>query len=428
MRILILSKEAWRNEQNGGNVLSNMFKDFDGEFAQIYCNECLPNNRICRRYYQVTDKGMVKSLLGKGSAGRIIEYDALPENKVALAESFSNGKRWLKSLLPIFRELAWWLGRWNEKEMIEFVKDFNPDIIFAPCYGNHYMHRLTRLIHQATKVKVISYISDDHYGNRQLRFEPWFWVNHLLLRRHTREIFKHYSLVYTMTEEQKQQCEKDFGAKMKILCKVGKFDPGNEKVWVNKPIRIVYAGGIYLNRWKTLKALANAIGRIDGLGKSFRLDIYTSNSLSPEMTAALNRDGFSSVHPVVSSEELKKIYLSSDIALHCESFDLANRLKVRLSFSTKIVDCLDSGCAVMAICDPKQAGFAYLKRNDAAICISDPKDIETTLRRLLDKPDEIIEYQHKAFRLGRRNHLSSQISQSILEDFNNLSRQSQHNS
>lgn len=426
MKILILSKEAWRDEQNGGNILSNMFKGFDAEFAQIYCNECLPNNVICRRYYQVTDKGMVKSILGKSRAGRRIVYDKPPENKTATSESFSGGKRWLKSLMPIMRELAWWMGRWDEKEMLEFVREFDPDIFFAPCYGNHYMHRLTRLIHRETGVNVISYISDDHYGNRQLRFEPWFWINHLLLRRHTREIFKHYSLVYTMTEEQKSQCEKDFGAKMKILCKAGEFDGRNEKETVNKPVRIVYAGGIYLNRWKTLKALADAIGRIDDSGKSFRLDIYTNNSLTPEITAALNRDGFSAVHSVVSSEELKKIYLSSDIALHCESFDLVNRLKVRLSFSTKIVDCLDSGCAVMAVCDPKQAGYAYLNRNDAAICISDSKSIEPTLVHLLERPDEIIEYQHKAFRLGRRNHLSSQISQSILEDFNNLSRQGQH--
>lgn len=422
MRILILSKEAWRDEQNGGNVLSNIFKGFDAEFAQIYCNECLPNNKICRLYYQITDKDMVRSLIGKGRAGRKIKYDSLPENKTATTESFNSGKRWLKSLMPIFRELAWWLGRWNEKEMLEFVNDFNPDIIFAPCYGNHYMHKLTRLIHRTANVNVISYISDDHYSNCQLRFEPWFWINHFLLRTHTRDIFKHYSLVYTMTEKQKLQCEKNFGASMKILCKAGEFSSGIEKKKVNKPIRIVYAGGIYLNRWRTLKLLADAIGRIDGTGNNFRLDIYTNNRLTAEMSAALNRDGFSEVHSVVSSEKLKKIYLASDIALHCESFDLMNRLKVRLSFSTKIVDCLDSGCAVMAICDSEQAGYVYLKCNDAAICISNPTDIEPTLRHLLEIPNEIIEYQHKAFRLGRKNHLSSQINQTILNDFNNLSR------
>lgn len=424
MRLLILSKEAWRDEQNGGNVLSNLFRGFNAEFAQIYCNEYLPCNNICKLYYQITDKEMVKSILGKRLAGKCIEYKELPSIDSSSAlnrpESYSGLKKWLKGLLPIFREIAWWLGRWNEKEIEEFVKKFNPDIIFAPCYGNHYMHKLTRLVHKSSGKNVISYISDDHYTNRQLHFSPWYWINHILLRKHTREIFTHYSLVFTMTEEQKAQCEKDFNANMKILCKAGEFREEFEKKFVNKPIRIVYAGGIYLNRWKTLGALADALEKIDNTGNTIRLDIYTNNPLTTKMNKALNRGKVSTVHKTVSSDELKTIYHASDIALHCESFDLINRLKVRLSFSTKIIDCLDSGCAVMAICDSKQAGFAYLHRNDAAICIDKPNEILQTLNNILSSPELLIEYQHKAFKLGKLNHDKTVIQNNLIKDFSHF--------
>ena len=64
MKILVISKEAWRDEQNGGNVLTNMFSHFSGsEFAQIYCNEQEPNNAICRNYYQMSDRMMVNNIL-----------------------------------------------------------------------------------------------------------------------------------------------------------------------------------------------------------------------------------------------------------------------------------------------------------------------------------------------------------------------------
>ena len=56
----------------------------------------------------------------------------------------------------------------------------------------------------------------------------------------------------------------------------------------------------------------------------------------------------------------------SNDSLHAEAFDRTSRHVVRMSFSTKIVDCMDSGCAVMAICDDKQAGGSYLRRNDCA--------------------------------------------------------------
>ena len=417
-----MSKEAWRDEQNGGNVLSNIFASLDASFAQIYCNECLPNNKLCINYYQITDRDMLNSLLGKGMAGRRLRYEYPPDNQVSGPESFSGGKKWLKSLLPIMREIVWWKGQWNEKEIRDFVAEFNPDIVFAPCYGNHYMHKLTRLVNTETDARIISYISDDHYTNRHFRWEPWYWLNHFLLRRHTRDIFKRYSLVYTMTEEQKTQCERDFQANMKILCKAGEFDDKYLKQAVNTPIRIVYAGGIYLNRWKTLKLLADAIRSIDSTGQSLKLEIYTNNPMNAEMENSLNDGIVSTVHTVVDADTLKDIYHSADIALHCESFDLINRLKVRLSFSTKIVDCLDSGCAVMAICDSKQAGLAYLKRNDAAICITEPGDIAAELRRIIDNPGILVGYQHEAFRLGKRNHLAARISKSIKEDFEHYSK------
>ena len=48
MKILIVSYEAWRDTNNGGNVLSNIFFSFDNtEIAQIYCSGELPSNTIC---------------------------------------------------------------------------------------------------------------------------------------------------------------------------------------------------------------------------------------------------------------------------------------------------------------------------------------------------------------------------------------------
>lgn len=419
MRILVISKEAWRDEQSGGNVLSNLFKGLDAEFAQIYCNEREPNNSICTRYYQITDRMMVNSIFGRGKAGRFLTYTEYPKTTVEGQESFSGAKRWAGELVRVGRELAWWLGSWNNDEIISFAKSFNPDIIFAPCYGNHYMQKLTRLIHKHVPVKVISYISDDFYTNHQLRFSLAYWINHFLLRLHTRDIFKHYSLVYTMTDEQKEQCECDFNANMKVLRKCGTFEQEYEKHTVNKPIRFIYAGGIYWNRWKTLGMLANAMREINHDGVRVVMDIYTNNPLTPEMSKAINDGETSVVHDVVSIEQLKDIYHNSDVALHAEAFDLTNRLAVRMSFSGKIVDCLDSGCAVMAICDEKQAGFAYLKRNDGAICISDKSKIKSVLNDILKNPQILVDYQHKAFELGRKHHLQTQIDCMIKADFTN---------
>ena len=422
MRILIISKEAWRDEQNGGNVLSNMFSQLpNSEFAQIYCNEQEPNNTVCRNYYQMSDRMMVNNILHRAHVGRKVVYDKVPTKTEAKTESYKTaGGKFGGNLKRVARELVWAIGRWDKKEIITYAREFNPDIIFAPCYGNHYMQRLTALVHNALNVPVVSYISDDFYTNKQFKFSPIFWLNHMFIRRRTRKIFRHYSLVYTMTDEQKQQCERDFGANMKIMRKNGKFENQYLKSKVNDPIRFVYAGGIYLNRWKTLGALAEAMRHINADGVKMVLDIYTNNKLDQQMQQEINDGITARVHKAVSMAELMDIYHKSDVALHAEAFDITNRHVVRMSFSTKIVDCMDSGCAVMAICDKKQAGGSYLRRNECAICIHDLKQIESVLRNIVDHPNQLIKMQNKAFEVGRKYHLQENITRDLINDFESL--------
>lgn len=417
MRILVISKVAWRDDLNGGNVLTNVFQGFDADFAMISASSAEPNNPICKLYYQVTDQMMVSHLLHGSKIGRILKYD-VPPQAVITDEAYVGAKGIVPGdLLRLFREMVWKFTRWDKKELYAFIDDFKPDVIYAPCQGAHYMIRLVKLVVAHTKVPVISYVSDDFYTNNQYSFSPIFWANHFLLRKHVREVFKLYSLCYTMTDEQKEQCEKDFGTTMKILRKSGEFDDRRKKTKVGSPIRLVYGGSVSYNRHKTLQALAKAIAKVNAEGVKMTLDVYTGNKL-PEKDVALLNDGVNvRFHEPVSPVELQKVYDASDIALHVEGFDRKNRHVVRMSFSTKIVDCLDSGCAVMAICDEKQAGGAYLKRNGCSICVNSIKDIDSTLQAILDNPDMLIEYQHKAFEVGRKNHSKEGTANGFYQDF-----------
>lgn len=138
------------------------------------------------------------------------------------------------------------------------------------------------------------------------------------------------------------------------------------------------------------------------------------------MQQEINDGSTARVHKAVSMAELMDIYHKSDVALHAEAFDITNRHVVRMSFSTKIVDCMDSGCAVMAICDKKQAGGSYLRRNECAICIHDLKQIESVLRNIVDYPNQLIKMQNKAFEVGRKYHLQENITRDLINDFESL--------
>lgn len=425
MRILVISAEVWRDDKNGGNVLSNIFGNTGYEFAQIYCNPGNPSNHLCKRYYQMTDSMMINAILHKGKVGKVINYAEYPcDEKEVIEEQaeqenrsfYDFFRRYRMESFYVIRSMIWKVASWDTPELRQFIVEFKPDLIFAPCYASHEMLAIDRLAKELTGVPVISYISDDNYGLRQFRLSPVYWLNRFVLRRNMRKTFKIYDLVYTMTEEQKYEYEKALGCKMKILRKSGDFTKVPEKKSVNKPIRMIYAGGIYVGRWKTLAKIAEAIRDVNKDGVKIVLDIYTGNTLTEKQKLQLHDGTNTIIHKSISLDELKQRYAESDIALHVESFELKYKLLSRISFSTKIIDCLSSGCATMAICWNQHSGYIYLKKHDIAICVDSVDKIPNAIDSVINNPEHIIDYAHKAREFGLKHHQRENIKKEFMAD------------
>ena len=413
MKILIVSYECWRDDTNGGNVLSNIFSGIDAEYAQIYCSGGEPSNTICKKYFQITDKMIFK---GK-NIGREFQLsndgeDVTANSAIAKRKTITFGR----NFLSIMRGFFWNIAKWRNSKLEKFILDFQPDIIFAPCYGITHMLKLDRYVQKVAKKPMISYVSDDTYSLKRFSLSPLFWLNLFNIRRETRKTYPLYSLVYTMTNTQKEEYENYFNVPMKVLCKSGKFEKGTEKK-LDKPIKMIYAGGIYIGRWKVLAKIKKSLEVLNKDLKKAELHIFTANQLSKRQKNALHDGVNSYVHPSISFAELKRKYEESHIALHVESFGLKNRLTTRLSFSTKIMDCLESGCAVLAIGPKGQAGIEYLKENDGAICVFDSKEISKKLDDLINDDKMITEYGEKAMNLGMKNHKKEDSIKMLTSDF-----------
>ncbi len=425
-RILIISGEAWRDESNGGNVLSNIFAPLtdEFEFAQIYTNPAMPNNSICERYFHISESQLIRSFITRKSFGETINRETIDENKVENIQ-FSSRISFVKKYLPnigIFgQNLIWKYSKWKSNELKNFITDFNPDIIFAPMYYGLFLHRIDRYVVEITGKKIISYVSDDHLTYKHFSFSPIFWLNRFILRQNVIKTAKYYSLLYTMTKEQLEEYQPVLNVPMKILTKSGNFDKEPEfKEKYVFPIKLIYAGNLIYNRYNTLAKLVKVIEKINQDKIYFQLDIYTQTPITKELKEMLHDGRNSYLNGKISSEELKEKYTKSDILLHVESFDIKQKLLTRISFSTKIVDLLHSGRAVMAICWDQSSPYKYLSREDAAICISDLSDIESELLRIKNNPQLLREYAEKAWKCGDKNHNQIETTNMIKKDFLSL--------
>lgn len=429
MRILIIASEEWNDYVYSNGVLTNWFTDFPAEFAEIYTSPGLPINNVCDNYFQISEGQMLKSMFFGNKAGRIVNK---PTNEKEICESKDNARRkgaygFFKSLslyintpVVMLRDFIWCFGRYNNDLLRSFVDDFNPDIVFCPRKISPKLIRLEHLVSTITKAPFVAFTGDDEASMTGCSISPLYWLRkwyiHRMFKRHSC-LYSHY---FMHSEDQAKEYQKEYGLNTSVLFKCGDFSKPFTSKPIGDPIRLVYAGRLYCNRWIALVEIGKALQQINREKTRIVLDIYTQEKLTGKQKKAF--EALSSVHlkNAVTSSELKEIYKRADIALHVESFDKKYRKITRVSFSTKIIDLLASSCAIVAICWDKHAGYQYLHKNDAAICISDYDNILPQMEKICNNPNIISEYARKAYQCGKGNHQPEIIRNQIFELFENI--------
>ena len=436
MKVLLITSEEWNDYIYGNGILTNWFTNFDAEFAQIYTSPGLPNNKVCRKYFQIDERQMVKSVSLGYKAGHEIEmptssagekFTMINPQKQGIYGFFKRLSMLMHSPVMILRDLIWMVGRYDTLALRKFVDDFNPDVVFCPQLGTPKMWRLERLVKSMTNAPFVAFTADDEASYRQYSLSPLFWLRRWYCHEGLKRAVKMFSYYYMFSEEQAQDYTREYGIPASTLYKCGDFSSEFVKKPVGTPIRLVYAGRLYCNRWKTLAEIGKAMHEINIHGERIVLDIYTQDALTKEQCIALCPENSIYIKGSVNAQQLKEVYRNADIALHVESLDKKNRLATRVSFSTKIIDLMASTCAILAVCWDRHCGYQYLRNNDAAFCVDDYSDILPTLRRIVDNPSLVQEYAQKAYDCGLKNHTCEKIQKQIKDKFEELIAKRQAN-
>ena len=427
MRVLLITDEEWNDEVFGNNILTNWFDGFDAEFAQIYCSPGMPYNTICNHYFQITDAQMARSLIiGNRKAGAVVQK---PKTDIGIEKSKLNAQRqgsykWLKELslyfhtpMMMLRDAIWMWGKYNKMALASFINGFKPDIVFCPRMATPKLMRLEKIVSTLTDAPFVAFTADNEASLNHYSWSPLFWLRAWMINRmfykHVR-LYKHY---FMFSEEQALDYNRQYDIPTSTLYKCGCFIDALDGKQLHNPIRMIYAGRLYCNRWKTLVELGKALDVLNKKGKIIKIDVYTADGLTRKQRNAFSGIESIYLHTAITPNQLFEEYHKADIALHVESFDKTYRAATRYSFSTKIIDLMASSCAIMAICWERHAGFQYLKNNDAAFCVSSYKDILPMVANICNQPKLISEYAEKAWRCGVKNHTQKIIQRQINDIF-----------
>ena len=420
MKILVFEQAAWNDTNAAGNTLSNLFSGWiNDNFASFYTRKQIPDNSIVSEYYSVSALDLLKNLFCKRNkccrftADQIgLLKEKIEKQHVAEQSSIDKLHKTNNELIYWGMEAVWRSRIWINREFKEFIKDFSPDILFAFCTSTYILDPLISYLKENLGTKIVLFIVDDVYGD----YSKKGFFRRGYLEKSFRNCIENADLLYGISKEVCSAYEETFGRKIVPLYKGCELADIGVKTF-NYPLKIVYAGNLFYGRDDTLAAVADCLKKINCNSMKAELEVYTAATITDEIEKKLNIPGASRIMGKRPYDEIKQILAEADIVLHVESFDPKQQESVHFSFSTKIVDCLQSGSGVLAIGPAGIASMEYLRAVPGVKVIDNSENIENILTEIVSSKEELSENVKKIRDFALAHHDINKIRNDLRSDF-----------
>lgn len=418
MNVLIISQAAWDNQNSVGNTYSNWFEDWnDDHFFHFYTRKQLPNNSVVEKYYNIAATDIIKGKFnGKTFSREDLnllrgEYDKAHEKEQANIDSLRESSS-IRGIANFAMDLIWWSKLWLNKSFKKFVNDASPDVLFAFATNQCILWPAIKYLKKEKNTRVVLFIADDCWGEICNQGQ----IRRNYNKRLYRKCLENADVLFGASEELCTAYNQIFDLNITPLYKCCHFETA-VKERVNSPMVFSYAGNLLYGRAETLAKVADALEEINKDGVKVKLEIYTGATITPELIKMLNRNGTSEIMGKRSYDDIKKKLSDSDIVLHVESFEREQINCVRYSFSTKIIDCLQSGTNMLAIGPDEAASIDYFKKIPGAFWVNDVYSIKEVIEDIIGHKTMLMENANRVREFAIKHHGKNSAYSKLIKAF-----------
>ncbi len=425
MKLLVISHNVFCKTTNMGKTLMSYFKGWDANnIAQLYVHSEIPTDTICKSYYRITDKEMIKSIFTRKSGTTFGESDIRTDTDNSRTDTGNTAKLYQKArkrtpFIYFARNLWWKMGKWKTKKLLSWVDEFNPDAIFLASGDYSFIYDIALALAKYKNIPLVISCMDDYYFFNKNEGKLGGKYVHRSFMKHVRKAMDYASCIYPICEKMGRDYAKLFNKPYHTLPTPSSIsEPLNEE----KTNAISYIGNLGYKRNEQLVALGKTLKEIDGDNKPEYIDVYSAEN-SPEILRYMTKENGINFHGAISSSEVLRIMGSSMAVIHTESFDKITRQSVAYSVSTKIADSLASGTPILAYGPSEIASIEYLKENNSAFCITENDDLHKKLSEFVLNADLRDTIAQNALILASKNHNSETNCKMIRETMNGIVEQ-----
>lgn len=421
-RVLIIAANPISKVQAVGLMMGSFFAGWPRDrLAQIYfplLHDFPPDPDVCTRYLRVNALGMTRE-------ENATEVSDAPAEHVGVVGGTVHKLTDKQSLRAAFIDpLRETLTRypWLDRKLIDYARRFRPDVVYT-LLGTIGIARIAAKIGRELGIPVVPQFTDNWIDTRfkgapfgnHLRRRLLYWVDAVMERA---------PVVLAVSGTLQEEYARRFGKECHFLTFLVDENeyaapfPAHERG--NRPIRLVYAGNLQLQRWRTLRLVGEGLAALRAEGLNGSLEVYGSPQNRKAYAEALEIPGIVSFRPWVPASRLPRLLVGADVLVHAESADPAVLEFTRHSFSTKLSQYLMAARCTLLI-GPKEAGaMREIARIGGGLIVEpEPKAVVDTLRRVLADATYRQEMGRQAGAVGRRHfeaHQNRERFRRILAD------------
>lgn len=417
-KLLIFSNQALSKTNSNGRTLMNFLGNQNADMlAQFFLQKDILDFDVCKNYFFASDYSVLRAVLKRQSAGRIVKKAEF-ENNIVLQNTATSKKIKRNPLTMLIRNFFWNRKCWR-KNFYKWIDDFKPECVLLQAGDAPFLYNISCEISQKYNVPLVIYNSEDYYFKNHNYFKnsgiagTFYYFFSRTLKNAIKNAIEYASISIYISEDLQKTYDKEFDKKSVAIYTATEVLPNvaDEK----KPI-FSYLGNLGLDRHIGLIKIAETLQKINA---DFKLDVYgkiPNNDVHDafENCGALNYCG------MVSYDKVKEVISKSLLVFHTESQDPFYVRDIRHGFSTKIADSLASGTCFCIFAPETLSCTKYIIENECGCAITDESQLEIKLKEVILNKDIRERYISNALKVVNKNHNLKKNQTEFAKIINNL--------
>ena len=191
-KVLVIANQSFSLTNSNGRTLGGFFIGWPKEkLAQFCIGTEGPNFEICDNYYCITDRSMLNACLHFRKPARQILNPDIQMGHLKNTRSVRKS-----AFVSLVRYFIWMSRKWNNKDLNQWLQDFNPDIILFQSGDTTFMLDIALEISKKRQIPLVVFNTEANYFFKHNYFSKgicdflFFPLYHTLYKRKYRELMR----------------------------------------------------------------------------------------------------------------------------------------------------------------------------------------------------------------------------------------------